>query len=157
MPEFGDWATRDVLPRGFRNGEVVDLERPIEVTPFYVWEVGGYEFVPLVTWAHGLACELHVGWFRREDPSSITSGGGDLDNRLKSLIEAARHGQPQPSIGASSRVRFPPSAQVLARFVGQPGFAKSLFKGLMTSATQRSSWPTSSLTGVRIIRSMPSS
>ncbi len=98
-PEFGDWATREELPRGVRSGDVVDIRRPIEVTPFYIWEVAGYEFVPLVTYVHGLACEIDIEWFRRESPGSITSGGGDLDNRLKSLIDGLRMPMSEHELG----------------------------------------------------------
>ena len=76
------------MPRGALAGGRVDLPRPFEV-PFYIWDAGEFAWTPLVSYDHDLTCELEIEWFRREAPGGIV-GGGDLDNRLKTLLDGLR-------------------------------------------------------------------
>lgn len=48
-----------------------------------------YRFVPLVTEYSNLHCELDILFKRRDPPGSLLSAG-DLDNRIKTLIDALR-------------------------------------------------------------------
>lgn len=49
----------------------------------------GYRFVPLVTSYFNLLCSLHVLFLRHDVPGSAIQAG-DIDNRLKTLIDALR-------------------------------------------------------------------
>jgi hypothetical protein len=49
----------------------------------------GYHFVPLVREDISLACTLNILFLRRDIPGSVFSAG-DLDNRIKTLIDALR-------------------------------------------------------------------
>ena len=49
----------------------------------------GYRFVPLVRKEWSLICSLHVLFLRRDMPGSILNTG-DIDNRIKTLIDALR-------------------------------------------------------------------
>jgi hypothetical protein len=51
----------------------------------------GFSFVPLITQDEGLACAIDILFLRPEAPGSIiTKGGGDIDNRIKTLFDALR-------------------------------------------------------------------
>ena len=47
-------------------------------------------FLPLVDNAHGLACSLDILFMRRDVAGSPIIKGGDIDNRLKVLLDALR-------------------------------------------------------------------
>ena len=66
----------------FRGGKPtkIDLNR----------RVGAFQFVPLVSPAIHLVCELKISMLRPEPPGSIVTQGGDIDNRLKTLLDALR-------------------------------------------------------------------
>jgi hypothetical protein len=53
---------------------------------------GDFCFVPIVTKRHHLVCELDILFLRAEKPGSLfdTNTAGDLDNRLKILLDALR-------------------------------------------------------------------
>jgi len=85
--QFRD-ALPDNLPLVKWVGGVYDMPRPIEIA-FYRWAVGDFEFTPLISHVHDLACGLEIEWFRHEAPGAVI-GGGDLDNRLKTLIDGLR-------------------------------------------------------------------
>lgn len=53
------------------------------------YEKGGIEFVPLVNDFFGLVCGLDILFLRREKPGAIIQGG-DIDNRIKTLLDALR-------------------------------------------------------------------
>lgn len=48
----------------------------------------GFRFVPLVR--PGLVCSLDILLLRRDEPHRVFSGSGDLDGRIKTLIDALR-------------------------------------------------------------------
>ena len=52
-----------------------------------------------MTSVHALACELDILWLKREAPGTILQSGGDLDNRLKSLIDGLRMPMSQAELG----------------------------------------------------------
>ncbi len=55
--------------------------------------VDGFKFLPLVGSIFGgveTACAVDILFLRRDDPGKIVSGGGDIDNRLKTLIDALK-------------------------------------------------------------------
>lgn len=54
------------------------------------FERSGIGFVPIVTEANGLVCELDVLFLRPERPGRLIGDGGDIDNRMKVLMDALR-------------------------------------------------------------------
>jgi hypothetical protein len=52
------------------------------------YEKSGTGFIPLMTEANGLACALDILFLRPDQPGSIVDHAGDLDNRVKVLIDA---------------------------------------------------------------------
>ena len=59
----------------------------------------GYRFVPLVTTYFDLLCSLHVLFLRHDMPGSAIQAG-DIDNRIKTLIDALRLPQNQTELVA---------------------------------------------------------
>lgn len=51
---------------------------------------GKHCFVPLVRRQEDTFCALNILFLRRDAPGKVVSGGGDLDNRLKTLFDALR-------------------------------------------------------------------
>jgi hypothetical protein len=47
-------------------------------------------FAPLITQKNNLACELSVTFLRQQPPGQLLGEGGDIDNRLKTLLDALR-------------------------------------------------------------------
>lgn len=52
--------------------------------------LGGFRFVPLVSWSLKLIAELHVMLLRPQEPGAILRHAGDIDNRIKTLLDALR-------------------------------------------------------------------
>jgi len=51
----------------------------------------GYRFLPLVGDDHGEdACALDILFLRRDQPGDLVKHGGDIDNRMKVLLDALR-------------------------------------------------------------------
>ncbi|MDE2134129.1 MAG: hypothetical protein KGJ49_05980 [Alphaproteobacteria bacterium] len=73
------WATQ--APQGF-----VDLCEPIKV--------GERTVIPLVRKSLSLACRLTVLFLREEDPGALFFKAGDLDGRLKTLLDALKMPSP---------------------------------------------------------------
>jgi len=48
----------------------------------------GYRFVPLIRKEGGLTCALDVLFLRRDNPGNLVKHGGDIDNRIKTLLDA---------------------------------------------------------------------
>lgn len=63
---------------------------PIASPPSLVVEVGPFKFVPLVSERLNLICHLDILFLRKEEPGAIITTGGDIDNRLKTLLDALR-------------------------------------------------------------------
>ena len=51
-------------------------------------EVGDWKFSSVVNAKYSLVTELEITILRPEDPGSVITQGGDLDNRLKTLLDA---------------------------------------------------------------------
>jgi hypothetical protein len=47
-----------------------------------------HHFVPLVSIAGGFTCSLDILFLRRDSPGSLVKSGGDIDNRIKTLLDA---------------------------------------------------------------------
>ncbi len=50
----------------------------------------GYRFLPLVSDFFNLTCALDILFLRRDQPGGLVRHGGDIDNRLKVLLDALR-------------------------------------------------------------------
>lgn len=50
--------------------------------------VGDFDFAPLVSSTHHLLAELSITMLRPEEPGRLITTGGDIDNRLKTLLDA---------------------------------------------------------------------
>lgn len=53
-------------------------------------QIGRFRFVPLVCQAFHLVARVHVTLLRCEPPGSIVTQGGDIDNRLKTLLDSLK-------------------------------------------------------------------
>ena len=84
----------------------------------------GYRFVPLVTTYFNLLCSLHVLFLRYDIPGSAIQAG-DIDNRLKTLIDA---------------LRLPQSTNELVQADQQPGEGEDPFFCLLEDDNQVSSF-----------------
>jgi hypothetical protein len=74
-----------------RKGEVVDGR--LQATPrnsnHAYLELDGFRLIPLVQRKIHLACAVRITFLRRGIPGDVVHGG-DLDNRLKTLLDALR-------------------------------------------------------------------
>lgn len=52
--------------------------------------VGDKAYMPLVRQSLDLNCELQILFLRQDDPGALISQGGDLDGRIKTLLDALR-------------------------------------------------------------------
>ncbi len=77
---------REVLYDQFREGQLAATSRV--ATELY--KRGSFFCLPIVRADLHLVCDLDILFLRRENPGSLISGGGDLDNRLKVLFDALR-------------------------------------------------------------------
>jgi hypothetical protein len=55
-----------------------------------VRKVGSFEFAPLVCSKVSLVAELRIVLFRPHAPGALVGTGGDLDNRLKTVLDALK-------------------------------------------------------------------
>ena len=65
--------------------------RPLAEAVADLYRENKYRFVPLVREDFGLLCSLDILFLRRDYPMSVISRG-DLDNRVKTLIDTLAHG-----------------------------------------------------------------
>ncbi len=66
------------------------------------YQESGFRFVPLVRESLSLLCSLDVLFLRRDFPGSVISAG-DIDNRIKTLIDALR----RPRSGNELQIKQP--------------------------------------------------
>jgi hypothetical protein len=63
---------------------MTELEKPIKL------QRGLFCFVPLVTKRLNLTCFLDITFLRPEEPGQLIRHGGDIDNRIKTLLDSLR-------------------------------------------------------------------
>lgn len=82
----------DLLPSGKNEHQ----------SPF-IKRVQSYTFVPLVNATAELIAEIDITFLRPEAPGTLISSGGDIDNRIKTLLDALRmpHNSGEIPSGAS--------------------------------------------------------
>jgi hypothetical protein len=61
-----------------------------DTSPF-IRRLSGFTLIPLVIEAAELVAELDITLLRPEPPGSVITQGGDIDNRLKTLLDALRN------------------------------------------------------------------
>ena len=72
--------------------------------PSVIVEKGGLLFAPLVTQRLDLYAELSVLLFRQQPRGTLITDGGDIDNRLKTLLDGLR----VPHGSMEGRTELPP-------------------------------------------------
>lgn len=71
------------------SGDLIDATKPHQKDGFSILtERHGHTFAPLVSITLGLSAELDILMLRPSSPGQIVVGGGDIDNRLKTLFDA---------------------------------------------------------------------
>jgi hypothetical protein len=73
----------------FRIGEPANFMTPLKDVLGLVYQRNGFNFVPLAIPDYDLLCNLDILFLRRDAPGSIIQAG-DIDNRIKTLIDALR-------------------------------------------------------------------
>lgn len=90
-PTLIQWTTEQLPRAQIESGRVELKTIHRHHSCFYEVETCGFLGVPLVTSFNGLACHLDIEVFRRSRPGGVMAGGdrgGDIDNRLKPLLDA---------------------------------------------------------------------
>jgi len=67
---------------------LVDVPPENEVT--LIQKLSGFRFAPLVSPKLALIAELSITFLRPEAPGALITQGGDIDNRVKTLLDALR-------------------------------------------------------------------
>jgi hypothetical protein len=62
----------------------------------------GGRFVPLINDAGGFTCSLDILFLRRDNPGNLIQNGGDIDNRIKVLLDGLRMPRTVEEIGGYS-------------------------------------------------------
>jgi hypothetical protein len=90
-----EWASKSAVPSnqvgspGHYSGGRSPERTPLSEATANLYRENGYRFVPLVREDYGLLCSLNILFLRRDFPAGVISAG-DLDNRIKTLIDALR-------------------------------------------------------------------
>jgi hypothetical protein len=87
-PALKHYAARTVEMGG--NGEHLMPPKPFLDYLADGYSRAGVGFIPLMTEANGLVCELDILLLRPEGPGQLLDSAGDIDNRIKTLIDALR-------------------------------------------------------------------
>jgi len=89
---------RDQLPPPQQSAnDAFDLPRPLAAVGehslssfMFRYSIGGFDFVPLITFPMEAHCYLNIRMGRPTRPGSILFGRRDIDNRVKILVDALR-------------------------------------------------------------------
>lgn len=108
-PELRNQADRIVGRRekpggGFEYFPESLAASPEQTKPFLDWIADDYQrcngrFIPLVSEAGGFTCSLDILFLRRDNPGSLIQSGGDIDNRIKVLLDGLRMPKSVPELG----------------------------------------------------------
>lgn len=83
------WGQAPLSDFGPPGGHLLD-ENPTQGDISIIQRVGAFTFAPLVTAKLHLIAELDIMLLRPEPPGALITQGGDIDNRLKTLLDALR-------------------------------------------------------------------
>jgi hypothetical protein len=68
-----------------------DVRDPIRESVHNKYLRCGYRFVPLIGgFFEDVACSLDILFLRRDAPGNLVKSGGDIDNRIKTLLDGLR-------------------------------------------------------------------
>jgi hypothetical protein len=90
-----EWASKSAVPANQVGGAAAwgggpePVRLPLSEAIANMYRENGYRFVPLVREDFSLFCSLDILFLRRDFPAGVVSAG-DLDNRIKTLIDALR-------------------------------------------------------------------
>src|SRR5262249_24914581 len=87
-PALKEYARRTVAIDD--DGNRLEPEVPFLERLALNYERSGIGFIPLMTEPNGLVCELDILFLRPENPGRVMGSAGDIDNRIKTLIDALR-------------------------------------------------------------------
>jgi hypothetical protein len=82
-------AYGQIAGQGFYGGGKVEVKVPLVEAVASHYQEYGYRFVPLVREEISLLCSLDILFLRRDYPGSVYTAG-DLDNRIKTVLDALR-------------------------------------------------------------------
>ncbi len=83
------WQQQPLKHYGPPSGHYLS-DTPPQGETSLIQKVAGFRFAPLISLKLSLIAELSVTFLRPEAPGSLISQGGDIDNRLKTLLDALR-------------------------------------------------------------------
>jgi hypothetical protein len=89
MPVSGPPASRPVSDENSYWGSE-ETHAPMVQVIAQRYREFGYRFVPLVREDISLLCSLQILLLRRDAPGSIITSAGDIDNRIKTLVDGFR-------------------------------------------------------------------
>ena len=71
-------------------GNKFEVPRPLKRNKDFWWRhpLNGWNFIPLFTRIHEAHCELSVRIYRKTESRGVLFEGGDIDNRLKTFLDA---------------------------------------------------------------------
>lgn len=96
LKDHTSWPADYDLPSIPGGGQV-----PLKELIAQLYEENGFRFVPLVREQWSLKCSLDILFLRRDEPGSIIKAG-DLDNRIKTLIDALRKPKGRNELGGQT-------------------------------------------------------
>ncbi len=85
-PQLKDLWSREPLNRQYRKY----LRHPKSNEPGLYKDVGNFTFAPLVCKALHTIADIDILFLRPEEPGSLVTQGGDIDNRVKTLLDGLR-------------------------------------------------------------------
>jgi len=87
------------LSSAIYSAHYMDLCRPIVID--------GIDFVPLVRQSLSLVCELDILFLRKGEPGALILPAGDIDNRIKTLLDGLRMPKPDEMAFCTDRQKLP--------------------------------------------------
>ncbi|MGA2882900.1 MAG: hypothetical protein ABSG13_28455 [Bryobacteraceae bacterium] len=102
------WKEHPQLKHLLVRGEFSSLPRSVVRTLADEFSRGKHGFVPLIRKREDTYLALNILFLRRDIPGRIVSGGGDLDNRLKTLLDALRVPDTTNGLPAEPEIGFDP-------------------------------------------------
>ena len=84
------WSQKPLkgISRGFSTDLNGQLPKPRDTN--LINKVGPFSFLPLVCQKLSSVADLDITFLRPEEPGSIVTKGGDIDNRIKTLLDGLR-------------------------------------------------------------------
>jgi hypothetical protein len=82
-PALRSYGDKTIEERGRASHKYLDVMA-------HNYERSDIGFIPLITTSNGLVCTLDILFLRADRPRTVLQGGGDIDTRIKVLIDALR-------------------------------------------------------------------